>query len=457
MKKSLLFLSASFLATLTFGQWQGFENWTNNNVQILDDYQTAVNERGIEGAMATYPSTDSYSGTYSVRLETVQGVNGDTIFGYFISGDPDNMIPGQQVTLPAVDSIIGYYKYDIMAGDSALILAMTTFMGTPTGGGNWYISGQQNTWKRFSYPVNAATADSILVGAATGDPINNFNGKPGSWIQFDDVQLKDGSQVQNILNNSFENWTPVSWEEPNGWLTFSSWALGQPTLPCNKTTDSYAGTYAIELTTILSTNNDTLWGAATNGDFGQMGPEGGEPFSGSPVAVECYYKYAPVSGDQAGIQIEFFQNGSSVGSYGTGINTAAGTYTLWNQSVSAMTPDTVLIMLWAGNNIGSQLKVDNIDIVFSVGVAEGLTVEKIVSYPNPATDELNIRFNLENNNNVVINLIDITGKTLTTKNMGNISAGTYRETFNTSNFASGIYFIEFNLGEEKVTERFIVK
>ncbi|MCB0402651.1 MAG: T9SS type A sorting domain-containing protein [Flavobacteriales bacterium] len=457
MKKSLLLVSSVLLGLTSFGQWEGFENWTNNSVQTLDDYQTPANEWGMLGGTATYPSTDAQSGTYSVRLETVMSSFGDTVFGYFISGDPDLGTPGQQVTLNGVDSIIGYYKYDIMAGDSAVLLVMTTMAGTPTGGGTYYVTGTQSTWKRFSYPVNAALADSMLFGAATGDPLNNFSGIAGTWIQFDDVQLKKGAQVQSVANGGFENWTPINWEDPTGWMTFNSWALGQPSLPANKTTDSYAGTYAIELTTMLTTNGDTLWGAATNGGFGNNGPVGGVPFTSSPTSVECYYKYAPVSGDQAGINIEFRQGGSVVGNYGVGINSTVSTYTLWSQAVTPMTPDTMLIMLWAGNNIGSQLKVDNIDFIFPVGITEGLTVEKIVSYPNPATDALTIRFNIENDKNVMINLIDITGKTLVTRNMGHLASGTYRETFNTSEFASGMYFIEFTMGEDQITERFVIK
>ncbi len=456
MKKTLLFLSISLFALSSFGQWQDFENWTNNSVQTLDGYQTPVNERGIDGSFATFPSTDAFIGSTSVRLESVISSFGDTIFGFFIDGDFDTQSPGQAVTLNGVDSLIGYYKYDIMPGDSALLIAVTTFSGTPTGGGLWYINGQQTTWKRFAYPITAIVADSLLFGSATGDPANNFNGIPGSWIQYDNVHLKRGAQTQNLMNFSFENWTPINWEDPTGWTTGNLWAIGEPTLPCNKTADSYAGSFAIELSNIQNGNGDTLWGAATNGYFGNNGAIGGEPFSGTPTGVECYYKYAPSGNDTAYISFEFMQNGSLVGQYGGALTTQAN-YTLWSQNVSAMTPDTLLVSLWSGSNTGSILKVDDIDIVFSVGIAEGLTVEKIVSYPNPATDELNIRFNIENNNSVMINLIDITGKTLETRNMGNLSAGTYRETFNTSNYSSGIYFIEFALDNEKVTKRFAIK
>jgi len=64
---------------------------------------------------------------------------------------------------------------------------------------------------------------------------------------------------------------------------------------------------------------------------------------------------------------------------------------------------------------------------------------------------------LKNNSTVSANLLDVTGKVLTTKSFGNLSSGTYNEAFNTSSFNAGIYFIEFTIDEEKIVNRFIVK
>ena len=58
---------------------------------------------------------------------------------------------------------------------------------------------------------------------------------------------------------------------------------------------------------LLDSDNDTLWAGATNGSFTYNGPEGGEPFTGSPTSIECYYKYTPSGNDTAYIGFEFFQ------------------------------------------------------------------------------------------------------------------------------------------------------
>jgi Secretion system C-terminal sorting domain len=457
MKKILLFISTIIIGFSSYAQYEGFENWTQNSIQTLDDYSTSANDRGVDGANATYPVNDPVTGNLSIRLETVLSSLGDTIFGYFLSGDPDVLAPGQAVTIGAVDSIIGWYKYDILPNDSAVLLCVTTFSGTPSGGGTYYVTGSQPTWKRFAYYVGAPAADSLLIAAASSDAINDLNGIPGSWIQYDDIQLKGPVGTQNILNYSFENWSTTMWDDLNGWVTANQYAVGSPTMPAVKTTDANSGSFAIELNTILGPFGDTINGIASNGYFTNNGVAGGQPYVGSPTDLEVYYKYAPAGTDTAFINFEFKQNGSTVANYGNGFMNPAGTYALWTTSMGPMTPDSVLITVWAGSNINSQLKIDDINFLFPVGITENITVEKLVSYPNPATDEIKIKFNIVNDNNVSIRLVDITGKELTNRSLGKLSSGTYRETFNTSSYTSGIYFIEFILDDEKITERFVIK
>ncbi len=459
MKKTLLFISSILLGTISYAQYEGFENWTSNTLLNLDDYKTMIDERGLEGALAVKRSTDAFAGTYSIRLETViSPTNADTIFGFFLSGDPDTQTPGQATGLNGVDSIIGYYKYDIMSGDSCTLIASTFASSIPTGGGIFHIpTGTQTTWKRFAYAINALASDSLLLAAATGDPLIDFKGIQGTWIQFDNIQLKKGNQVVSVLNGGFENWTATNWEEPTNWKTSNYAAIFEPLLPVTKTIDKYAGNFAIELNTIVNNNNDTIAGLISNGDFNQNGLIGGQPFSGVPTAVEFYYKNTLSGVDTSWASIQFKSGGNVIATYGGQLAPVVN-YTLVNQPVTLpMAADSVLIGAFAGENPGSKLFIDNIDLVFPVGVSENLSVEKLVTYPNPATDQIKIRFNLKNNSNVTIRLIDVTGKELTSRSLGQLSAGTFTESFNTSNYSSGIYFIEFLLDEEKIVERFTIK
>ena len=115
--------------------------------------------------------------------------------------------------------------------------------------------------------------------------------------------------------------------------------------------------------------------------------------------------------------------------------------------------------LWSGSTPGSELIIDNIDFAFAIigGFENKVSVEQLVAYPVPATDKIKLRFSTSEGNNVIIKFIDIQGKELLSRSMGYLPPGTYRESFNTSDFASGVYFIEFTLGSEKFIERFNIK
>lgn len=457
MKKTLLILSSLLAGFSGYSQYQGFENWSVQSSFVLDDYRSVLNE-GQAASGATSQSLDAYIGNYSVKLETVQYM-GDTVFGYFISGEPETMAPGQQVTLNNVDSVVGYYKADIQPNDSVLFICATTFLSNPSGGGTYFLTQSQSNWTRFAFYIGAPAADSLMIGAATGNPLVDFRGIPGTWIQFDDIQLKSSTGItQNILNNSFENWSTINWDNLDNWQTSNQWAIGEPVMPVVKSTDAYSGNYAIELNILLNSNGDTLWGAATNGFFGEGYWGGGEPYTSSPIGVEFYYQYFPVGADTCGISFEFKKTGFPSQWAGGQIYNTVPSYTLFTSPIFlSNTPDTLMINLWTGRNIGSKLVVDDINFVFSVGVNELVNVEKLVAYPNPVKDVLNLRFELKADKNVVVNLIDVTGKQLSSLDFGHLNHGTYNQTFNTANFGSGIYFIEFVMDGEKMVERFVVQ
>ena len=459
MKKSLLFINAILIGLSSFTQNQGFESWTADSVLILDDYESSTSELLGTGINASTRSDDAFSGSYSILLESVLTTDGDTAFGFFLSGDPEDGIPGQQVTIGAIDSIVGYYKCDIQANDSALLICSPINAGVPSGGGNFFFTGTQSTWKRFAFYVNTPTADSLVVAGAIGDPLNGFSGIPGSWIQFDDIQLKGPATSMNIVNSGFENWTSEIWEEPTSWSTSVTRSLGQPTLAVVKSTDSQSGNFALQLNTIPDPDEmGASAGLATNGVFANGETVGGVPYIATPDSLQFYYKYTPAGADTAFVEFVFKNGGTVIDEYVAVLNSATN-YTLYSEAINlASSPDSLLITIFAGDSAGSSLLIDDIDFVFPVGINENIKIDKIVSYPNPVNEELNIRFTTSTTNNTSISLIDVTGKTLTTRPLGNLPSGTYTESFNTSSLSSGVYFIEITLENNKTSvNRFVVK
>lgn len=446
MKKIYITL-VSVLATINaVAQFQGFENWSSQSTSILDLYQN--------GNSATI-SNDAQLGSKSIKLETTFS-NNDTLFAFIMSGDIDNGIPTQSVSLTNVDSIVGYYKSDILPNDSALMVVQTKYLGALTSFKTNYFKGTHSTWTRFSFSINALTVDSILMGCASADPINNSKGKPGSWIMLDNIQLKAANgSMSPVDNHSFENWTTHTVEKPIGWSTTSDLAVGSPTLPVVKSTDAFAGNYAIELSAV-NTMGGPLKGIATNGTFGTGAAVGGQSVTIAPTQISFQYKYAPVGLDTAVVIFDFYNNGVLVERKGGQLHTASN-YSLVAQSLTTTTVDTVLITLFAGNNIGSKLKVDEINLLFPVGITEMVKVEKIVAYPNPATDQLNLKFSIKQANEVTILVKDINGKIIDSRQLGNINEGEHYQTLQTNNYSSGLYFIDFVIGQNKVSNQFIIE
>lgn len=70
------------------------------------------------------------------------------------------------------------------------------------------------------------------------------------------------------------------------------------------------------------------------------------------------------------------------------------------------------------------------------------------NYPNPANDMTNINFGLANASEVKVQIMDVTGRTISTTNYGKMNAGANTVTVNTAALASGtyVYMITSNNG-----------
>src|SRR5690606_34306053 len=121
------------------------------------------------------------------------------------------------------DSLVGYYKCNVHAGDTAGILVMYSFMGIPVHFSQFGFTGSQTTWTRFSFPVKSQsfTPDSISIGAASSNALRN-SGIPGSWLMLDSLHFVGSGITQQLPNLDFENWTTISYEDPDDWSTFNS-------------------------------------------------------------------------------------------------------------------------------------------------------------------------------------------------------------------------------------------
>ncbi len=77
----------------------------------------------------------------------------------------------------------------------------------------------------------------------------------------------------------------------------------------------------------------------------------------------------------------------------------------------------------------------------TLGVNELKNEVALSVYPNPAKDQVNVSFALNNGSDVKIEVIDITGKVVSTVNNTNLTAGTQNISINTSDLAAGSYTV----------------
>lgn len=85
-----------------------------------------------------------------------------------------------------------------------------------------------------------------------------------------------------------------------------------------------------------------------------------------------------------------------------------------------------------------------------------IAMNQIAVYPNPANENVTVSFDLLNANDVQIDLIDITGKTIRATNSMRFGAGMNEISLNTADITQGIYFVKVSTAELSKTTRLVI-
>jgi hypothetical protein len=204
----------------------------------------------------------------------------------------------------------------------------------------------------------------------------------------------------------------------------------------NKTTDANSGSYALELSTSQDLNSgDTISGFISMGAINFNGPTPflPTPYLATPTTFSGSYKYSPVNGDIAAIQIQFLQGGATIGFHQEPLN-VAGSYTTFSSPLTiAGTPDSIVFIAFSGENPGSVLILD--DLSFSGG---DVSVEEFAKmsasiYPNPAKEVVMVKAE----GNYTVEIINILGERVYTRN-GNQGV----QSIDLTSFTSGSYIVK---------------
>lgn len=93
--------------------------------------------------------------------------------------------------------------------------------------------------------------------------------------------------------------------------------------------------------------------------------------------------------------------------------------------------------------------------VDNVGILEGSSVHGIEIYPNPATEEIHLKFLVEEKSDLKIKLLNLTGQIVYTEEHPGFD-GIYQQVISVSSLPSGIYFLEVCTLEGKTCKKILV-
>ena len=431
--------------TITNGD---FESWTNASVESLDgadfvQYATKVQDK-MEGSFAAKVENTTKNGT---------GV-GVVLFGTAGQGG----ISGGKVYHGTPDSIVGYAKYDITAGDQALIMVFFWINGSPNPTKNVFqITGSASTFTRFAYKLNiGGTVDSVALGVTSG---NLASPQAGSWAIYDDLQFVGNSAPQpQLANTNFENWTTKqAYDDPNVWFTKNAQSYkDNGTIPVEKSTDAHSGAYALKTTAIVKNGGQGNYDQSTvsNYDFNLTG--GGFNFTAAHDTLVFWYK---LSGNGNGSIIVDLLNGLNNVGHEEAVLPTANVYTKFELPFAGTQPDKLKISFAATstplniNQDGNVLLIDDMDLKsnLTVGIQSVENNSTVLVFPNPCQNQITVQFTSSSNANASLQLYSVEGKLLST-NVVASGKGKNTSTISTANLSEGIYHYVLS-GSEGVMAR----
>jgi len=347
-----------------------FDNWEDISLGFYpDDYpQNSIIDDDEEGGTLSRV-TDAQSGTYAAYLKTgIEPVNGDTNVAYILMGEFGDSVPSRGVPYTEKpDSFSGWFKYDVVAGDTAFALLIFWAEDSIITFDAYSFTGIQSTYAKFTFPITYmvdSVPDSMLIAFASSNIVNEIGVQPGSELYIDNISFIGAAQT--IPNNDFENWTEAIYTDPINWKSGNRELIRTGITSASKTTDANSGS-ALRLEVVQSPwdtmgVNDIVCQSYESGDT-SWNPIG-FPYSVQPDSLTGWYKYIPNGLDTASIYIEFYKNDSSIGGIWYPL-TSAGSYTRFSTPVWSLAgmPDTAFIQVSAGYNIGSILFLDDLLII----------------------------------------------------------------------------------------------
>jgi hypothetical protein len=364
----------------------GFEDWSNVFLyEAPNDWRSG---NGEHDSATTTKVPMAPQGAFAVRMETIITGN-DSMFGFVLLGDIDDSPTNGTAFTTDIRAMQCWIRHELVGNDSALALLAVWSEGFVVAGEEWRFGGARPDWEEVTLTLQGifTNVDSVTVAFASSDPFNEMNMASGSWLEVDDVRLiSPTAPVPDVLpNHDFEEWTDLTVEDPDLWNTWNGRTTPFGVQPITKSSIANSGFFSARIET-HGIEGDTLPGLLTNGDILDF-ISGGAPYASIPGQFVGAYQYQPSGSDTAQIGVVFKSDGAIIGSASVEIAAASFGWTPFASPTFLFAqPDTMLIVISSGQNPGSVLYVDDLDLSGgNVGILEG-PVPVSAPFPNPAND-----------------------------------------------------------------------
>jgi hypothetical protein len=114
----------------------------------------------------------------------------------------------------------------------------------------------------------------------------------------------------------------------------------------------------------------------------------------------------------------------------------------------------LMIKFVATSGYGNNAYLDDVNITnLTTGIQEQTTLTGVNVYPNPATDNATVSFNLVESDNVSVMLVNSIGQTVINTDLGKMSAGDQSYLLNTEFLSNGLYFLNVKVGNNMTTKK----
>ncbi len=329
------------------------------------------------------------------------------------------------------------------------------------------VTQKVKNWTGTLVPYSNATVTGIKLGSPVAGShiitatVSNPNGStdPTSVNNVSTAGfIKYSNTVGQIVSENFEtSGIPSNWVISNG---------GDPATWSNASV-GFNSAHSAKLSFYNSTSGDV--------DYFSFEPMS---FSGA-TAVQLtfdvsYAQYSSTVNDKLQVDVStncgvswtprYVKAGSSLSTNGTTYFTseyAPTSAAQWRHETvnfpsSYLGQPSVLVRFKGTSAQGNDVYVDNVNFSVTTGIDEASNFSEVNVYPNPASDIVNVEFNLSEVTGVSIELTDELGQQLVKSEQGNLSTGMQKYSLNTDRLSNGLYFVSVKTNKGVITKKLSV-